>query len=119
MPVSLQEFEKALKALQEALTEPKTSIVRDATIQRFEFCVELAWKTSKKLLGTMSTSPKPLIREMAQAGLIEDPEEWFGYLEARNLSVHTYKEELAEKVYGITKVFLPSAQDLLSKMRTK
>ncbi len=46
MQPSYAEFEKALKALDEALREPKNSIVRDASIQRFEFCVELAWKTS-------------------------------------------------------------------------
>lgn len=118
MQPSYAEYEKALKALAEALAEPKNSIVRDATIQRFEFCVELAWKASKKMLGTASSAPKIVIREMAQAGLIQDPQIWFDFLEARNLSSHTYKEEMAEKVYAVAKSFLPEGQALLLKLKS-
>lgn len=117
MQPSYAEFEKALKALREALAEQKTSIVRDASIQRFEFCVELAWKASKKMLGTSTSAPKIVIREMAQAGLIQDPQVWFDFLEARNLSSHTYKEEMAEKVYAVAKAFLPQGQALLIKLK--
>lgn len=37
-------FEKALRRLEEALDKPESAIVRDASIQRFEFTFELAWK---------------------------------------------------------------------------
>lgn len=40
----LASFSKALERLQEVLREPESSILRDAAIQRFEFCFELAWK---------------------------------------------------------------------------
>lgn len=117
MQTSWLEYEKALASLSEALNLPKTSITRDASIQRFEFCIELAWKTSKKILGLSASAPKIVIRDMAQNGLISDPEEWFVFLEARNLSSHTYKEELAEQVYKTAKIFLPKALDLLKKMK--
>jgi hypothetical protein len=42
MELDLTEFSKALISLEKALNEPKSDIVRDASIQRFEFCVELA-----------------------------------------------------------------------------
>jgi len=116
--VSTQEFEKALAALEKALTEPKTDITRDASIQRFEFCVELAWKTAKKKLGTAATAPRVVIREMASQLLIKDPEKWFEFLDARNMSSHTYKEDIAEKVYQAAVSFLPHAKDLLEKLRT-
>ncbi|MEZ4743659.1 MAG: nucleotidyltransferase substrate binding protein [Bdellovibrionota bacterium] len=48
MAVSLEQYEKALDSLAKALQEDKNDIVRDASIQRFEFCIELAWKTAKK-----------------------------------------------------------------------
>lgn len=67
MAVSIQEFEKALTSLEETLAIPKTDVTRDAAILHFEFCVELAWKTAKKSMGTSSTAPKQIIREMAQA----------------------------------------------------
>ena len=117
MKPSTKELEKALAALEKALKEPKNDITRDATIQRFEFCVELVWKTAKKALGTTSTAPRTVVREMASQGWIPDPQAWFGYLEARNLSSHTYREDLAEKVYSVAKEFLPDGQAVLKKIQ--
>ncbi|MGE3975806.1 MAG: HI0074 family nucleotidyltransferase substrate-binding subunit [Bdellovibrionales bacterium] len=114
---SLQEYEKALKALEIALTSPKTELNRDAAIQRFKFCIELAWKTAKKLMQTASSVPKTMIREMADQQMISNPEQWFSYIEARNLSSHTYKEDLAEKVYAVAGTFLPDGQSLLEKLK--
>lgn len=39
---STLELEKALLSLKKALDAPKDDMSRDATIQRFEFCVELS-----------------------------------------------------------------------------
>jgi len=47
MAVSLTELSKVLTSLEEALMVEKTDISRDASIQRFEFCVELDWKVSR------------------------------------------------------------------------
>jgi len=45
----IQPFEKALLTLEEALSRPQLDdLMRDGAIQRFEYCVELSWKTSKK-----------------------------------------------------------------------
>ncbi len=117
MDLSTDEFEKALAALDKALLEPKSDIVRDATIQRFEFCVELAWKTAKRAMGTTSTAPKTVIREMSQNGLISDVEFWLNAIDQRNLSSHTYRESLAEKVYAFARDFAPKARDLLAKIK--
>lgn len=116
MNVSTVELEKALISLEKVLLEPKTDITRDATIQRFEFCVELSWKTAKKIMGTNSVAPRIVVREMAAQRLIKNPDEWFTYLDARNESSHTYKEDIAEKVYSVAKAFLPEGKALLDKM---
>jgi len=47
MAVSLTELSKALTSLEETITVEKTDISRDANIQRFEFCEEIAWKVSR------------------------------------------------------------------------
>ena len=62
MAVSLDELSKVLVSLEEALTVEKTDISRDASIQRFKFCVELSWKSAKKVMGTSATAPKQVIR---------------------------------------------------------
>lgn len=118
MTVNLEEFAKALESLRQGLAAPKSDLSRDASIQRFEFCVELAWKSARRGMGTVTTAPKAVIREMARNGLIEDVEFWLQAIEHRNLSSHTYREELAEEVYAFAKEFLPKALDLLERLRS-
>lgn len=117
MSTTIIELEKTILSLEKALDEQPTDIVRDATIQRFEFCIELSWKVSKKLMGTVSTSPKQVIREMAQNSYIDDPEMWLQAIDQRNLSVHTYNEALALEIYTFIRVFFPEFRKLLSVIK--
>ena len=116
MAISIDEFKKALIAFEEALTLEKTAITRDASIQRFEFTVELAWKTAKKVMGTATSAPKQVIREMAQSGLIDSVEIWLKAIDERNLAAHTYNEELADEVYSFAKIFIVHAKKLLERL---
>lgn len=125
MAASSEEFKKALNALEEAVlfaNQNQTNqiaykIARDACIQRFEFCVELSWKVSAKFLGSSAFSAKVVIREMAQAGLINNPEIWFEFIEARNRSSHTYNEDQAILVFNVIPQFLIEAQMLIAKLQ--
>ncbi len=117
MVVQLREYELALGSLNTALKLPKDDIVRDACIQRFEFSVELAWKTAKKVLGLSASSPRIVIRDMAAQGLIEDPHQWFSFIEARNLAAHVYNEAMADKVYLKAHEFYQEGMKLLSELK--
>lgn len=114
--IELAELQKAVASLRAALSIPKNDIARDATIQRFEFCIELAWKVAKKVLGSSTGAPKSIVREMGQDGLIDDVERWLDYVNMRNLTVHTYREALAEEVYAKCRLFLPDAENLLKRL---
>ena len=122
--VSLIELKKAADALKESVEfcEANTSdkklykIARDASIQRFEFSVELSWKLSKKLRGSTSATAKPVVREMLQNELIDSFEVWFDFLEARNKTSHTYDEEIAKEVYSVVQKFLPELGNLIVKL---
>jgi nucleotidyltransferase substrate binding protein (TIGR01987 family) len=113
--MSTHEYKKALKRLKDALQQEKNEFMRDSVIQRFEFTVELAWKTAKKLMLSSTNSPRSVVREMADEGLIADPVVWFSLIEARNLSTHTYKEDLAEKVYATAKNAIPEFEALMKE----
>ncbi|MEK6705161.1 MAG: HI0074 family nucleotidyltransferase substrate-binding subunit [Bdellovibrionota bacterium] len=115
--IAFDEFEKAIKSFDLALQAPKTDLNRDATIQRFEFCVELSWKLSRKTLGLLSNAPKTIVRELAQEGMIDSAEKWIDYLDLRNLTSHTYKEELAELVYSKCRPFLDDVKKLYKNLR--
>jgi nucleotidyltransferase substrate binding protein (TIGR01987 family) len=100
----IKQFKQALNRLDEVLKEPKNSIVRDFAIQRFEFSLDLAWKSAKAYLedkkGITCSSPKDCFREAYRQGLIEYDDVWIKYVDMRNETVHTYKEEIADKIYA-------------------
>ena len=100
----LEVFEAALKTLEEINRQPASTIVRDATIQRFEYTTETAWKALKHFLleheGIECNTPKGCARECFKAGLLDEEEtnELLRLINDRNLSSHTYIQELAQKI---------------------
>lgn len=116
MSVTIDHYKNAVDSLRKALEAELNDLSRDATIQRFEFCIELAWKSAKKVMGSATGAPKMVIREMAQSGFITDPKIWLEAIEKRNLSVHTYNEDLAKEVYDFAKSFLIELENLIEKL---
>lgn len=94
---------KAIARLEEACAQPFSSFIRDAVIQRFEFCWELAWKALKlrlQELGIEAMNPRDVFREALASGLIHDGNGWSEAQKKRNLTSHTYDEKLADEVYA-------------------
>jgi len=118
MAVSVQELTKALESLRIALESPYSDIVRDASIQRFEFCIELSWRTLKKKMGSSSVAPKAVLREAAAQGLVANLDIWFDFIEARNLTSLIYNEDVAKRVFETVKHFYPEALKLLTKLNS-
>lgn len=118
--VSLKEdLEKAVRRLKEALGEEPTELHKDATIQRFEFTFEVAWKLMQEILRENRIDAygvKSVFRESARLGLIEDPQAWFEFLESRNLTTHTYDQDEARKIYDKIKDFPPFIETMLGKV---
>jgi nucleotidyltransferase substrate binding protein (TIGR01987 family) len=126
---STQEFKKAIDALKIATQLLDESIkntpdnielhkaLRDSCIQRFEFCVELGWKVSMKILGLNTQAPNTAIREMAQNNLIDNTQTWFDLLIARNKTSHTYNEDIAREVYKITIQAIQTFEYLFEKLK--
>lgn len=98
------EFLHAASRLQEAVSQQGGDILRDATIQRFEFTFEAAWKTLQLFLlhqGFEATGPRQVLKQAFAFGLIQTTDEadvWLAMLEDRNLTTHTYREDLAETI---------------------
>ena len=117
----IKQFEKAVQRMDEVLKEPKNDIIRDSAIQRFEFSLDLAWKSVKSFLeekkGTICSSPKDCFREAYRQGLIEYDEAWIKYVDMRNETVHTYKEEIADKIYSELPAVLKNLENLLETIR--
>lgn len=102
MSAPIEALEIALDRLTEALDAPETSLNRDASIQRFEFCFELAWRTVQghaRGEGFDCRSPKGCFKLAFQQGWIEDEKAWLLMLGDRNLTAHTYNETTAIEIY--------------------
>ena len=115
----IKNLKKANQRLKEMVKLKPTRVNKDATIQRFEFCFELAWKTIQEYLrdqGIDSKSPKGCIREGGRLELIEDVEKWFEFLDNRNLIAHTYNEKLADKIYRKSLKFPYEIDNLLKNL---
>ena len=96
-------FKKSYNLLEKSLKIKEPDIVQRAgIIQFFEITFELAWKTLKDFLyenGFSSVnSPRDTIKTAFQAEYIKDGEIWLKALNDRNLSTHTYEEEVAKKI---------------------
>ena len=114
--LKIQNFEKALNRLKEAAEQAKDDLDKDGVIQRFEFTVELFWKTLKALLeyqGIECFSPRSCIKEAFKANLIEDDEIFLDMLEDRNLSSHIYSEEISREIFEkIKNVYIKYLENL-------
>ena len=97
---------QALSTLHDILLQPKTSVVRDAAIQRFEYTFEAVWKAVQVYLRVRESletgSPKSAIRGSFRVGLLseEQARKALTMADDRNLTVHTYNESLAEQIYS-------------------
>ncbi|RUM87885.1 MAG: nucleotidyltransferase [Thermodesulfatator sp.] len=120
---------KALESLQEILkrsVDPLTDeyvILRDASIQRFEYTFEIFWKTLKDFLKSYEYidcfSPNKCFREALKSGLLtpEETEDCLEMLKARNLTVHTYREEIAQQLYPKLEGFANLMERILLRLK--
>ena len=117
----VKQFKEAAIRLKEALSAPKNEIVRDSAIKRFEMCFDLAWKSVKDYVreeGVECHNPKTCFEAGFQSGLIEiaNEEQWSKMVGSRNLTVHTYNEELADEVYSLLSEYLVLFEKLVPKL---
>lgn len=114
-------YESALKSLKVTLDEPYSDLIRDATIQRFEYSVELSWKTLKRFLKIVyevdEAAVRELFRKAERFGVVESAGQWIIYIEKRNLTSHTYNENTAQEVYQVITPFYLDAIKLLEAMK--
>jgi nucleotidyltransferase substrate binding protein (TIGR01987 family) len=116
-------FAKALRALEKAVELP-ISEPRDLSgiIKDFEIVYELSWVSLKIYLegqGHSTGSARDAFAKAYQIKQIDDEAIWLEMIRDRNLTVHTYNEELARELVGhIRDRYLPALQKL-SKLFSK
>jgi nucleotidyltransferase substrate binding protein (TIGR01987 family) len=103
-----EQTERALASLEELVSQylenKENIILRDAMIQRFGYSTEAFWKYLKAFLSIEHNLPANSPRDVIRTGLNvklygeEISKELLQMLDDRNLTSHTYVEELAETI---------------------
>ena len=120
-------YGRALKTLRNAAElatqRPLSELEQQGLIQGFEFTHELAWNMLKDFLEAQGIAgligSRDAIRTAFKNGLLEDGETWMEMIKARNLSSHTYQQDLAQRIAtDILTRFYPAFVALELKMRS-
>lgn len=123
LKLKFEDSKKALDSLKEILNEPYSVIVRDATIQRFEFTFEAFWKFLKEYLksakGAIVSFPKDCFREILPIGICteEEIEVLLKMTDSRNQTAHTYNEKIANEIYSKIESYTKLMDKIIGKIK--
>jgi nucleotidyltransferase substrate binding protein (TIGR01987 family) len=111
-----ENYKKALSKLGEAVEldaeRALSELERQGVIQVFEYTHELAWKVMQAFFIYQGNSEirgsRDATRQAFSADLITDGDHWMEMIKNRNLTSHTYNEEISEEIYkNIVSKFYP------------
>ena len=119
----LSNFERALALLSAALIDGPAALnqlEKEGVIQRFEYCFELAWKTTKDYMEANGflfavVMPRQVLKDAYAAKVIADGAVWIAMLDHRNLLSPSYNPTVFEEaVEAIHRQYLPAMEQLFS-----
>lgn len=125
----LKDLEAALSNFRDALTlEPAlfpelvADNIKSGQIQKFEFTVELLWKTVQVFLfevdGVDAVTPKSVAKEFVEAGYCdyEAYELFIRAINDRNQLSHIYRQEMAEKIRKTLPEYVHMVEQIVNVM---
>ena len=125
-------MQKALASLQEVLESVNvliqcgvaSNVIRDSIIKRFEYCIDSFWKFLKIYLEEVQkidvklAAPREVLRLSLQNNVIAKAE--FDTLiyavTDRNLTSHTYNEDLANKISSQVPLYFITMKTIVSRL---
>lgn len=116
-------FTRALEQLKKFIAHGELNeFETQGLIKSFEYTYELAWKTIKDYFEeqgeTNITGSRDAIRLAFQRALIENGELWMEMLKTRNLTSHTYNEDIADEIaHKIVAIYFPMFIAFYEKMK--
>ncbi|MFA5999085.1 MAG: HI0074 family nucleotidyltransferase substrate-binding subunit [Candidatus Babeliales bacterium] len=126
-------MQKALTTLQEVLESVNVltqcgvvlNVIRDSIIKRFEYCIDSFWKFLKIYLEEVQkidvklASPREVLRLSLQDNVITKAEyEILIYaVTDRNLTSHTYNEDLANKISSQVPLYFATMKTIVNRLK--
>jgi nucleotidyltransferase substrate binding protein (TIGR01987 family) len=99
-------FKRSLKQLDNAMAlmaeRDLSELEQQGVIQAFEYNYELAWNILKDFYEYQGEQDiqgsRDAIKVAFRRGLIADADVWFKMIKSRGLTVHTYNEDVTQKI---------------------
>jgi hypothetical protein len=107
-------LERSVKAVGDSTLQPDDPLLEAAQagiVQQFEIAYELARKLLQHWLS--------LNQGLAEDDLLADPDLWFEFGNARNLTAHTYDDKQAQAVRDLALRFLTEVRSVLQRLRAQ
>lgn len=120
---SLNIFERSLQLEMTKYEGVELDTIKNGQIQKFEYCIELCWKTIKVFLNTVhgvdAVSPKLTIKEFYRVALVNEQEYELlnEMLDDRNRLSHIYNELFFEDIYLKLNDYLVVMKKVSERMR--
>lgn len=100
------------------------TLMRDGVVQRFEYCTDSFWKFLKLYLENVKTasialpSPREILKLAFHHDIIDNHEYkiLLDCVSDRNLTSHTYNEELAEAIYTHIPLYFFTMQKMINRL---
>lgn len=119
--LAIKKLQRAFERLNESVKVAKDELDKDGVIQRFEFTVELLWKTLKIALEynkILCSSPRDCVKKAFKYGLIDDDEIVMDMLDDRNKS--SEDEKMSGEIFErIREVYIDTINTLIGKLAGK
>jgi nucleotidyltransferase substrate binding protein (TIGR01987 family) len=120
----MQAFSQLEKAALLARQRPLSELEQQGLIQSFEYTHELAWNVLKDFLEDQGLknlyASKDSTREAFKRGLIQNGEVWMDMIKSRNISSHTYNQDIAREIAEkIIENYVPEFSRLIETMEVR
>lgn len=118
-------FKAALEISTNTLDANLIDLIKNGQIQKFEICMELAWKTAKWYLeennGIIVNSPMPAIKNLFIEDVITEDIylSLHNMLKTRNYFSHLYKEEFFMALVPEFPLYIQPFESLLIALKKK
>ena len=120
---AVNSFEKSLLLDLNHYKGVELDTIKSGQIQKFEYCIELCWKTLKLYLNDKhsldSVSPKDTIKKFFGINLIDenDYELLIQMLDDRNRLSHIYNEMFFDEIHSRLKNYLKVLKKITNKLK--
>jgi len=118
--VLIRSCETALSRLRKSLAQRRNEFTRDSAIKRFEFSFELFWKCLQAFCayqGIECNSPRESIQQAFRLKVLSQDRTYLEMLEDRNLSSHSYNEDVAKEIFSRLKRYADAIETVLKSIK--